>query len=144
MGVPVPLRARNPASPWETVAAPARARSSARRSLTGRRPSRIFRCAPRVGFGGPIQRQPCGTQMKTEQLKGIIEDAWEARDSINPQTGGQNPEDVATALAGLDDGRHGEVARGDGGWQVHQWTQQSVEGRRLGKGSGSRSRFELG
>src|SRR3546814_13677768 len=64
--------------------------------------------------------------MQTEQLKGIIEDAWEARDSINPQTGGKIREAVATALAGLDAGSYRVAEKGAGGWQVHQWLKQAV------------------
>ncbi|HEY9550394.1 MAG TPA: 2,3,4,5-tetrahydropyridine-2,6-dicarboxylate N-succinyltransferase [Kiloniellaceae bacterium] len=64
--------------------------------------------------------------MQTEQLKGIIEDAWEARDSINPQTGGKIREAVATALAGLDAGSYRVAEKGAGGWQVHQWLKKAV------------------
>ena len=64
--------------------------------------------------------------MQTEHLKGIIEDAWEARDSISPKTDGQIREAVAAALAGLDAGSYRVAEKGPDGWQVHQWLKKAV------------------
>jgi len=59
-------------------------------------------------------------------LKGIIEGAWEARDSVSLQTGGEIRDAVDAALAGLDDGTFRVAEKGDGGWQVHQWLKMAV------------------
>jgi 2,3,4,5-tetrahydropyridine-2-carboxylate N-succinyltransferase len=64
--------------------------------------------------------------MQTEQLRGIIEDAWEARDSIGTTTAGEVREAVTAALAGLDDGRYRVAEKGSDGWQVHQWLKKAV------------------
>ena len=64
--------------------------------------------------------------MQTEQLKGIIEDAWDARDSVNTGTTGEIRDAVTTALAGLDDGTFRVAEKGDGGWEVHQWLKKAV------------------
>ncbi len=64
--------------------------------------------------------------MQTEQLKGIIEDAWEARDNVTLETGGELREAVTTALAGLDDGTYRVAEKGPGGWEVHQWLKKAV------------------
>jgi 2,3,4,5-tetrahydropyridine-2-carboxylate N-succinyltransferase len=64
--------------------------------------------------------------MQTEHLKGIIEGAWEARDSIGPKTGGEVREAVAAALAGLDAGSYRVAEKGPDGWQVHQWLKKAV------------------
>jgi 2,3,4,5-tetrahydropyridine-2,6-dicarboxylate N-succinyltransferase len=64
--------------------------------------------------------------METAQMKGIIEDAWEARDGIDTGTGGEIREAVTAALAGLDGGRHRVAEKGPGGWQVNQWLKKAV------------------
>jgi 2,3,4,5-tetrahydropyridine-2,6-dicarboxylate N-succinyltransferase len=64
--------------------------------------------------------------MQTERLKGIIEDAWEKRDNISPQTTGEVREAVCDALAGLDDGSYRVAEKGQTGWQVHQWLKKAV------------------
>jgi 2,3,4,5-tetrahydropyridine-2-carboxylate N-succinyltransferase len=64
--------------------------------------------------------------MQTEQLRGIIEDAWEARDSIGTTTAGEVREAVTAALAGLDNGRYRVAEKGSDGWQVHQWLKKAV------------------
>jgi 2,3,4,5-tetrahydropyridine-2,6-dicarboxylate N-succinyltransferase len=64
--------------------------------------------------------------MQIEHLKGIIEDAWEARDSVNLETGGEVREAVTAALAGLDAGTYRVAEKGPEGWQVHQWLKKAV------------------
>jgi 2,3,4,5-tetrahydropyridine-2-carboxylate N-succinyltransferase len=62
----------------------------------------------------------------TERLESLIEAAWEAREEIGPDTGGETREAVEAALEGLDDG-HFRVAepRADG-WHVNQWLKKAV------------------
>src|SRR3546814_7623899 len=64
--------------------------------------------------------------MQTEQLRGIVEDAWEARDSISPKTEGAVRDAVTAALAGLDTGDYRVAEKGPEGWQVHQWLKKAV------------------
>ncbi|WP_193368843.1 2,3,4,5-tetrahydropyridine-2,6-dicarboxylate N-succinyltransferase [Pelagibius marinus] len=64
--------------------------------------------------------------MQTDQLKGIIEDAWEARENVTLETGGEIREAVTTALAGLDGGTYRVAEKGGAGWEVHQWLKKAV------------------
>jgi len=64
--------------------------------------------------------------MAAQQLKGIIEDAWEARDSIGTTTGGEVRAAVTEALAGLDAGTFRVAEKGPDGWQVNQWLKKAV------------------
>ena len=48
--------------------------------------------------------------MRTEQLIGIIEGAWEARDNVTLETTGELRDAVHAALAGLDDGTYRVLA----------------------------------
>jgi 2,3,4,5-tetrahydropyridine-2-carboxylate N-succinyltransferase len=64
--------------------------------------------------------------MAEHQLKGIIEDAWEARDSIGTTTGGAVRAAVTEALAGLDAGTFRVAEKGPDGWQVNQWLKMAV------------------
>jgi 2,3,4,5-tetrahydropyridine-2-carboxylate N-succinyltransferase len=64
--------------------------------------------------------------MRTEQLIGIIEGAWEARDSVTATTGGETREAVNAALTGLDDGTYRVAEKGPEGWHVHQWLKKAV------------------
>jgi 2,3,4,5-tetrahydropyridine-2-carboxylate N-succinyltransferase len=64
--------------------------------------------------------------MAEHQLKGIIEDAWEARDSIGTTTGGAVRAAVTEALAGLDAGTFRVAEKGPNGWQVNQWLKMAV------------------
>jgi 2,3,4,5-tetrahydropyridine-2-carboxylate N-succinyltransferase len=60
-------------------------------------------------------------------LTDTIEAAWEARDTIGPQTGGEIRAAVAEALKLLDAGE-ARVAEpdGQGGWRVNQWLKKAV------------------
>ncbi|HXC54306.1 MAG TPA: 2,3,4,5-tetrahydropyridine-2,6-dicarboxylate N-succinyltransferase [Rhizomicrobium sp.] len=62
----------------------------------------------------------------SHQLSQIIDDAWEARDSIDPQTKGPLRDAVETALAGLDDGTLRVAEKAAGEWHVHQWLKKAV------------------
>ncbi len=64
--------------------------------------------------------------MRTEQLQGIIEGAWEAREDVTVETGGELREAVKAALAGLDDGTYRVAEKGPDGWEVHQWLKKAV------------------
>ena len=65
--------------------------------------------------------------MDRAQLEQDINAAWEARDSINADTGGATRDAVNTALGMLDDGST-RVAEplGDHQWQVNQWLKKAV------------------
>jgi 2,3,4,5-tetrahydropyridine-2-carboxylate N-succinyltransferase len=64
--------------------------------------------------------------MQTEQLKGIIEGAWEARGTVTLETAGEIRDAVNAALAGLDDGSYRVAEKGPDGWVVHQWLKMAV------------------
>ena len=60
-------------------------------------------------------------------LQGIIEAAWDARDTISAETKGAVRDAVDSALNQLDSGA-ARVAEpdGDGGWKVNQWLKKAV------------------
>ena len=63
----------------------------------------------------------------SEELATLIDNAWEARDTLSPATRGEVPEAVAEALSLLDRGEARVAApAGDGGWQVNQWLKKAV------------------
>lgn len=64
--------------------------------------------------------------MTQDTLRTAIESAWDTRDTIGPQTGGNVREAVDEALAGLDAGRYRVAEKLDGVWQVNQWLKQAV------------------
>lgn len=64
--------------------------------------------------------------MQTEDLKGIIENAWEARDTVNTGTTGEIRDAVKEALDGLDSGAYRVAAKTAEGWQVNQWLKKAV------------------
>ncbi len=64
--------------------------------------------------------------MQTEDLKQVIEDAFEKRDQISATTGGVVRDAVELALSGLDDGTYRVAEKTDGQWQVHQWLKKAV------------------
>jgi 2,3,4,5-tetrahydropyridine-2-carboxylate N-succinyltransferase len=63
----------------------------------------------------------------SDDLKSVIEAAWEARDGVNTSTQGQVREAVEETLSRLDSGALRVAARGeDGTWTVHQWAKQAI------------------
>ena len=61
------------------------------------------------------------------ELAPAIDDAWEARESITPDTGGAARAAIETVLEGLDKGTIRVAERGaDGVWTVHQWAKKAV------------------
>lgn len=62
----------------------------------------------------------------SDTLAKTIEDAWEARDTLNPSTTGAVREAVDTALDELDSGRRRVAEKHDGEWLVHQWLKKAV------------------
>jgi 2,3,4,5-tetrahydropyridine-2-carboxylate N-succinyltransferase len=61
-----------------------------------------------------------------DELQTVIEQAWEDRDGIGPDTRGEVRAAVDRALALLDSGEARIAEQADGGWQVHQWLKKAV------------------
>jgi 2,3,4,5-tetrahydropyridine-2-carboxylate N-succinyltransferase len=64
--------------------------------------------------------------MTTADLAGIIDAAWEARDTITTATKGPVRDAVETALDGLDQGKLRVAEKHDGAWVVRQWLKKAV------------------
>jgi len=64
--------------------------------------------------------------MTQADLQHTIDQAFEQRDSITPETGGAVREAVEAALAGLDAGTYRVAEKVDGDWVVHQWLKKAV------------------
>jgi 2,3,4,5-tetrahydropyridine-2,6-dicarboxylate N-succinyltransferase len=64
--------------------------------------------------------------MTDQDLAATIDAAWEARQSLGPETRGAVREAVEAALEGLDSGRLRVAEKRDGRWQVHQWLKKAV------------------
>ena len=67
--------------------------------------------------------------MTADSLQSAIEAAWEDREGITPQTGGDVRDAVEAALNGLDAGQFRVAEPGTasaGGWQVNQWLKKAV------------------
>jgi 2,3,4,5-tetrahydropyridine-2-carboxylate N-succinyltransferase len=64
--------------------------------------------------------------MTSADLAGIIDAAWEARDTITSATKGPVRESVEAALDGLDQGRLRVAEKAEGHWTVHQWLKKAV------------------
>ena len=76
--------------------------------------------------------------MTASDLAARIEAAWEQRESLGPESGGDARAAVAEALEGLDQGRYrvaeppaakgegGSDGEGGGGWTVNQWLKKAV------------------
>ena len=61
-----------------------------------------------------------------DQLRPVIEAAFEARETVNSATHGQIREAVDQALALLDKGEARVAEKRDGGWVVNQWLKKAV------------------
>jgi 2,3,4,5-tetrahydropyridine-2,6-dicarboxylate N-succinyltransferase len=64
--------------------------------------------------------------MSFADLQKAVEDAWEARDTINLGTGGKIRDAVETALGMLDTGHLRVAEKLDGEWVVNQWLKKAV------------------
>ena len=63
----------------------------------------------------------------SDDLKSVIEAAWEAREDINTGTHGAVREAVEETLSRLDAGTLRVATRGDDGvWTTHQWAKQAI------------------
>ncbi len=62
----------------------------------------------------------------TDRLKDVIERAWEERDAIGTNTGGEVRAAVDRALALLDSGEARVAQKGPAGWMVSQWLKKAV------------------
>ena len=62
----------------------------------------------------------------SEALRETIEQAWEERDSVGPETGGEVREAVDTAITALDSGEARIAEKQDGNWVVKQWLKKAV------------------
>ncbi len=65
--------------------------------------------------------------MPASSLQPIIDQAWEDRASITPQTSGERAEAILETLRLLDDGALRVASQSENGdWQVHQWIKKAV------------------
>ncbi|TFL20176.1 2,3,4,5-tetrahydropyridine-2,6-dicarboxylate N-succinyltransferase [Jannaschia formosa] len=65
--------------------------------------------------------------MSNQQLEAAIEAAWEARDTITPQTTGEAREAIEHTLDALDTGALRVAERSEtGDWHVNQWAKKAV------------------
>ncbi len=64
--------------------------------------------------------------MQRDDLRGIIEDAWEARETVDTGTTGTIREAVEEALDGLDSGTYRVAEKAPEGWEVNQWLKMAV------------------
>ena len=64
--------------------------------------------------------------MDRAALERVIDDAFERRDQMGPDTEGSIREAVEVALDGLDTGRFRVAEKIDGVWRVHQWLKKAV------------------
>lgn len=64
--------------------------------------------------------------MDLSEIRAPIEAAWEARDTIGPETVGPTRQAVEAALDGLDSARLRVAEKVDGRWRVHDWLKKAV------------------
>ena len=64
--------------------------------------------------------------MEINSLISSVETAWEARDSLGPQSTGAARDAVTTALDMLDTGTLRVAEKKDGAWTVNQWLKKAV------------------
>ena len=62
----------------------------------------------------------------TADLEALIDQAWEERDRVGPETHGEVRTAVDRALALLDSGQARVAEPADGGWTVNQWLKKAV------------------
>ena len=62
----------------------------------------------------------------SERLEAVIDRAWEARDRVGADTGGEVRAAVEEALALLDSGQARVAEPAEGGWKVNQWLKKAV------------------
>jgi 2,3,4,5-tetrahydropyridine-2-carboxylate N-succinyltransferase len=63
----------------------------------------------------------------TADLQKVIEAAWEARDAVNTNTGGEVRDAVYDTIMAVDAGKLRVASRGeDGVWTTHQWIKQAI------------------
>ena len=62
----------------------------------------------------------------SEQIQRTIEGAWETRDRISSETGGEVRDAVVNALEAMDEGALRVAEKVDGKWHVHQWLKKAV------------------
>ncbi|MCE3230564.1 MAG: 2,3,4,5-tetrahydropyridine-2,6-carboxylate N-succinyltransferase [Alphaproteobacteria bacterium] len=56
----------------------------------------------------------------------IIEDAWEQRETLSPQTRGEIPAAIDHVLALLDQGALRVASKAGGTWETHQWIKKAI------------------
>lgn len=61
-----------------------------------------------------------------DALQQLIEQAWEVRDTINPQTSGEMRNAVHGVLDQLDRGQLRVAEKINGSWQTHEWLKKAV------------------
>ncbi len=64
--------------------------------------------------------------MTAQDLRQTIEAAWETRDRVSPETGGELRAAVEAAFEGLDSGAYRVAEKVDGEWRVNQWLKKAV------------------
>jgi len=62
----------------------------------------------------------------SDQLRSVIDRAWEERDSLGPDTRGEVRLAIDAALAALDAGEARVAEKRDGEWVVNQWLKKAV------------------
>lgn len=65
-------------------------------------------------------------QLSTPDLEHAVEAAWDARDTLSPDTTGEHRDAVETALALLDCGKARIAEKKDDSWHVNQWLKKAV------------------
>ena len=61
-----------------------------------------------------------------DELEAAIDRAWEARESVGPDTKGEVRDAVDAALAALDRGQARIAEKVGNEWVVHQWLKKAV------------------
>ncbi|MDX1400314.1 MAG: 2,3,4,5-tetrahydropyridine-2,6-dicarboxylate N-succinyltransferase [Kiloniellales bacterium] len=64
--------------------------------------------------------------MDQAALQQAIDDAWDVRESLSPETKGNVRDAVETALSALDNGTLRVAEKTDDGWHVNQWAKKAV------------------